>query len=180
MKEIWKEIKDYEGLYLVSNFGNVKSLDRFKVNDKFGNGYINKGRILKPRLNIKNGYCYVSLRGKTNKYCAIHRLVAETFIPNPENKPCVNHKNEIKTDNRVENLEWCTKFYNNTYNNKHKRCCKKVAQYDLNNNFIKLWNSAREIHNKLNIDYRNISACCLEKRKIAGGYIWKFYKEEGD
>ena len=104
--EIWKDIKGYEGLYQVSNEGRIFSV----INSIF----------LKPIEN--NGYYTVSLyKNKKPSINNIHRLVAEAFIPNPNNLPCVNHKNEIKTDNKVNNLEWCTYQYNNTYNNKAKK-----------------------------------------------------------
>ena len=103
--EVWKDIPGYETLYQVSNFGRVKSYER--------NG--TKGGILKPTKN-KLGYMRIGL-SKSNKknYFSVHRLVALTFIPNPYNLPIINHKNEIKHDNRVENLEWCTHEYNNNY-----------------------------------------------------------------
>ena len=107
MKEIWKDIKGYEGLYQVSNLGRVKSLERYdsynkKVDEK----------ILKTKENL--GYIYVNLhKNGIQKGYKVHRLVAEAFIPNPDNKPCIDHINTIVTDNRVENLRWCTYSENN-------------------------------------------------------------------
>lgn len=100
MEVVWLDIAEYEGLYQVSNCGRVKSLPR--------NGTIKEERMLKPRVS-KNGYLYVHLRnGNISKYVKIHRLVAEAFIPNPDNKPQVNHINGNKLDNTVDNLEWVT------------------------------------------------------------------------
>lgn len=115
MEEIWKVVKGYEGRYQVSNLGNVKSLSRM-VNS--GNGVKSKlinEIILKPNITI-HGYKIATLwiDGVSGHY-SVHRLVATTFIPNPENKPMVNHINCIKTDNRVENLEWVTRQENVTH-----------------------------------------------------------------
>lgn len=105
--EIWKDIPEYEGLYQASNLGRVRSLDRVSIGVRFNS--TRKGRILKGRP-VRHGYLAIVLYGKdlSLKNIAIHRVVAITFLDNPENKPCVNHKNLIKTDNRLENLEWCT------------------------------------------------------------------------
>ena len=113
MKEIWKNIKGYENLYEVSNYGNVRSLDHYRNNN---NGIaFQKGKILKPGIQ-NTGYASVVLskEGKTKCY-KVHRLVAETFIPNTNNYKCVNHKDENKLNNMVENLEWCNHEYNNNY-----------------------------------------------------------------
>ena len=175
MEEIWKPIYEYEGLYEISNLGRVKSLEKFRKNGKKeGNGYIQKEKILIPHKNKKTGYTYVSLRGKKSKYLSIHRIVANAFLDNPNNYPIINHKNEIKDDNRVENLEWCTYKYNNIYNNKSKKNCIAISQYDLEGNFIKDWESARQVYRQLKIQYKNICKCCKGKRKKAGGFIWKY------
>jgi hypothetical protein len=107
-KEIWRDVIGYENLYQCSNLGRIKSLGNGKT-------WNEKERILKQTID-KRGYCRVMLckEGKQKKYL-VHRLVATTFLDNPQNLPQVNHKNEQKTDNRIENLEWCTQEYNNNY-----------------------------------------------------------------
>lgn len=115
-QEIWKDIKGFEGSYEISNFGNVRSLDRYRYcKSKTVPNFI-KGQILKQRLD-KDGYPVVNLKSKGKSHIKkIHRLVAEAFIENTENKETINHKNGIKTDNRIENLEWATV----TENNRHR------------------------------------------------------------
>lgn len=187
LNEIWRDIKGYEGLYQVSNFGRVRSLDRI-VNGNWKNPNIKRnGKILKINI-LPSGYCRVLLSkdGKT-KLHYVHRLVATAFIPNPNNYPCVNHKDENKQNNCVENLEWCTQKYNNNYRNRQKKIAKKntngkmskpVLQYDLQGNFIKEWPSIMEIERQLGFDQGYISNCCNGKYKTAYGYIWKFKDTE--
>ena len=131
MDEIWKDIEGFEGLYQVSNFGRVKCLEH-KCPGRYGLRTVKEHLMVQVRGS--KGYSYVSLsnmdRGRT---FTVHRLVAKAFIPNPDNLPCVNHKDENKANNNVNNLEWCTSLYNNTYNNVHlkrKRYTHKY-QYEL-------------------------------------------------
>lgn len=181
MKEIWKDIKGYEGYYQVSNLGRVKSLDR--INSR---GF----QMIGKPLNINklvSGYCTVSLckNGKPI-ICLVHRLVAETFIPNPENLPCVNHKDENPSNNCVDNLEWCTHLYNMNYGTRNKRLSENhkgvinthkstpILQYSLDNKFIKEYPSMAEVNRQLGYSQAGISRCCKGKYKQSYGYIWKF------
>ena len=167
MIEIWKPVKDYEGLYEVSNIGNIRSITRYK-------------KTLKPILN-KFGYLYVTLyKNKKSSIKKIHRLVAEAFIPNDENKREVNHKSGIKIDNRVCNLEWSTSQENRLHaikNNLWKHATKKVKQYDLDGNFIKEWESMKSAYLDLGVTITCISACCRGKTSNAGGFIWRYANE---
>lgn len=127
MKEIWKDVKNYEGLYQVSNLGNVKVLDRI-VNSAIKNNtkVKRKGRMLKQY--IKQGYPQVTLTlNNKRKYCNVHRLVAEAFIPNPNNLPQINHIDENKLNNNVDNLEWCTAKYNCNYGTRNSRIYNKTS-----------------------------------------------------
>ena len=166
-QEIWKDIPGYEGLYQVSNLGRVKS---FRI--WTGTMYVNKEHILINNIE-KSGYARVFLR-KNNKTTAIrvHRLVAQVFLNNPNNYTCVNHKDENKQNNKVDNLEWCTREYNNRYS-----MSIKINQYDMAGKFIKKWNSSREIENMLKIAHSSIQKCCKHIYKHAGGYKWEFVKE---
>ena len=162
--EIWKDVKGYEGKYQVSSFGRVKSFAR-------------NGRILKPALN-KNGYLLVNLwNNNHSKSFYVHRLVAEAFIPNPLNLRFVNHKDECKTNNFVENLEWCTKDYNESYGTRNQRISEKhnvaVEQYDLEGNLIKVFESQSIAAKELGTYQGNISACCLGKQKQHKGFVFK-------
>lgn len=166
MKEIWKDIVGYEGKYQVSNLGRVKSLNY---------GRTGKEKVLKYEDN--NGYLRVNLcKNCKVKHYRIHRLVAQAFIPNPDNLPVINHKNEIKTDNRVQNLEWCTSQYNSTYNNQHikrgiklkkKRACYK------NGILIKVYDSGIDTE-KDGFSLSHVSRCCQGKRNSHKGFQWKY------
>ena len=167
--EQWKPIKGYEGLYEVSNLGRVKSIPR--------NGTKKVERILKQYFD-RYGYLYVALSKTTKKKHKVHRLVTQTFIPNPKNKPQVNHINGDKTDNRVENLEWCTGSENQSHSiNNGLRKTKKVIQYNKKGELIKEWISPKEAKRVLNIDDSSIYKCCKGKRKTVNGYIWRYSDE---
>lgn len=141
MEEIWKNVKGYEGLYEISNLGNVKSLSRQHWNGV--SWWTSKDRILVPRTSKnKNHYYSVQLvKNGIKRNTNIHRIVAEHFIPNTENKPMVNHINEDKLDNRAENLEWCDGIYNATYGNmkgvnQNKRKLVKFTHLKDGNSFV--------------------------------------------
>lgn len=164
--EVWKDIEGYEGHYQVSNQGRVRSL-------KF-----EKKRILKPHRD-KGGYLLVNLCNNSEmKTFKVHRLVAKVFISNPQNLPEINHKDEIKTNNCVENLEWCDRKYNINYGTHIQRRSDKrskpVIQYSKYGEFIKEWKSAIEIQIQFGYYHSNISRCCNGKRKSAYGFVWRY------
>ena len=199
MEEIWKDIKGFEGRYQVSNLGRVRSLDmtymssnQYSSTEEFN--VTKKGRILKPVMNVW-GYYRVNLanHGKT-KIRPIHRLVAETFLPNPNNYKCVNHKDENKLNNTVffkhdgsidvvrSNLEWCTFKYNDNYGTRNKRITEKVnrqrmkpvMQLDLNNNIINTFESICQASAYTGLSRRAIWSVCNNKRKSHRGFIFKY------
>lgn len=167
MKEIWKNIPNYENRYQVSNLGNVKSL--LKSSD---------GIILKPTIN-KHGYNTVCLRkdGK-GKTLLVHRLVALAFIPNPNNFNVVNHKDENRLNNCVSNLEWCTSQYNFDYKNSRLRQGishgKPVQQLTLDDIPVAIYYSAEFASIINDCDPSSICKCCKGERQIAGGYHWRY------
>lgn len=188
IEEVWKDIKDYKGLYQVSNLGRIKSLKR-KVYAGRGRMRWQYERILSDNKTNGNGYKIVSLNknGKEkNKY--IHRLVAETFLSNPNNYKYINHKDQNTLNNNVENLEFCTAQYNCTYNNAHiKRGLKfrnnlinskRIYQLDEENNIIKEYPSAAEAGRQLGITGSSIGACLRGLQQTSGGYKWKYADDE--
>ena len=174
--EVWKPIKGYENKYEVSNLGRIKSLKRIiKADFHFGNTRTYKERILKVG-NVR-GYQQVNLLDGNSKHKYVHRLVAETFIPNPKGLSEVNHKDENKSNNCVSNLEWMSKIDNLHYGTRQERSVSKrsipVFQYDLQGNLINTYKSAREASRQTGITQGSISHCVKGERKIAGGYMWK-------
>lgn len=161
MIEIFKDIEGYEGLYQISNLGSVKSLGN-------GNSNNSKEKILKPTKD-KKGYLYVDLYkdGKRKTY-KVHRLVAQTFIENPNNLPQVNHKDEDKTNNAVENLEFCDAKYNINYGTRNEKISKQLMCLETG----KIYPSTREVQKQLGFAHSNISKCCNGKLKQAYGYTW--------
>jgi HNH endonuclease len=173
--EEWRDIKGYEGIFQISSFGRVKSLPRKIWN---GKGYFtSKEKILRLNHN-PNGYATIQL-WVCNKFVekTIHRLVAEAFIPNPANLPVINHKNEIKNDNRVENLEWCTVKYNVNYGTAKERMTKKrskpVIGVSLKNPSCIRFVSAAEA-GRNGFCASHVIECCNNKRKTHKGYIWNW------
>ena len=165
--EIYKNIKGFEGLYQVSNKGNVKSL----VNNKG----VAREKILNPI--IGNGYKRVRLfKNKTSKLYSVHRLVANAFLPNPHNLPCVNHKDECRTNDDVDNLEWCSYKYNSNYGTSiersRKKIMKKTYQYTKEYELICVYDSVKQASDVTNIDHRYIASCCRGDRKTAKGFIF--------
>jgi hypothetical protein len=196
--EVWKDINDFPN-YQVSNFGRIKSKERFtKVGIRNVRYVLRKEKILKP-LKITNGYLGIRLyNGENVKTFKIHRLVANHFIPNPKNYPQVNHIDGDKTNNMISNLEWCTNEYNmkHSYNiglrdkeklrknmsiigkslkGKNGHHIRKVVQIDKHNNkIIKKWNSIIEASKEMNISNTAIQNVCVNRSKTAGGYIWEY------
>lgn len=175
--ELWKDVVGYEGFYQVSNMGRVRSLDRFIV-AKDGTKREYKGRLLTP-CDAGKGYRTVMLQanGKrsTPRLC---RVVATAWIPNPNNLPQVNHKDEDKSNDKAENLEWCSAVYNTNYGTGIKRRARKISrkvnQYDLNGVFVKAWDSIRDAEQALNIDNSHITRCCKGRLYQTGGFRWSY------
>ena len=156
--EHWKDVVGAEEHYQISDFGRVKIK--------------HTGDILKPSRNGR--YMHIELRYGVNRNFLIHRMVAEAFIPNPFGLRCVNHKDENKQNNNLDNLEWCTYQYNARYGKGSLARNSKVIQYDMAGNALKIWDSIKDASEALNLKYQNISRCCRNERKSSGGFMWSF------
>lgn len=155
--EEFRDIKNYEN-YEVSNLGRVRR----------------NGKILRP-FKDKDGYLLVVLsKNGIRKTVRVHRLVALSFLPNPNKYPQINHKDEDKANNTVDNLEWCTHEYNNNYGTRNERLSKPVLQFDLQGNFLREWPSTAKVEEETGMDHSNISKCCSGNRSSAGGFVWRF------
>lgn len=174
MQEVWKDIAGFEGLYQVSNLGRVKSLPR--------NGTHKHPHILHPTTSSKYALYRLSKKDKPY-YRKGHRLVAEAFIPNPENKREVNHIDGNKLNNCIDNLEWVTTSENQSHNywvlgNCRRFENKEVYQCDTYGKIIKRWPAANLAGKALGIFSGDIGRCCRGKRHTAGGFKWKFVNKE--
>lgn len=181
----WRDIKNYEGYYKVNNIGEIASVDRVDCRGQHRKG------IIKKQVIHHSGYAMTQLcKDRKDKNVYIHRLVAEAFLPNPDNLPCVNHKDECKINNFVylnddgtvdydkSNLEFCTIKYNSTYGTCIERQIKnnpkryEVIQLSLNGDVIKEYFSCNQAERETGVNHQAISECVNGKRKTAGGYIW--------
>lgn len=192
MVEKWENISGFDGDYQISNFGRVKSTNRIVIymgknqtGAEFKVQRIFPERILKTY--IRGGYEHVNLKRKSKSYnYSIHRLVATYFLQNPNNYSIINHKDENKLNNKFDNLEWCDSKYNANYGTRNDRIARKLKDnpnfyipvlcYDLNNNFIKKYDSAEQAAKEIGISGSGITACCrlYFGRTSAGGYKWKY------
>lgn len=183
--EVWKNIIDYEALYAISNYSRVKHLSKYKNKRVF---------IMKPYRDKYGRYIVSLWKNSVKKSIYVHRLVATHFIPNPDNKPEVNHLKTVKPnfcDNRVTNLQWATSKENtewtilcgNLYKpwlgkfGKSNPHSKPIIQLTIEGEFIKEWDNARQIEQELGIDYRYVSRNCCHKCKSAHGYKFMFKEE---
>lgn len=183
MKEEWKSVVGYEGLYEVSDYGNIRSVDR--VVDKGRYLSFRKGKPLKQHTH-KKGYKEVHLcKNGEEKILKVHRLVAFAFIPNPNNLPQINHKDENTANNCVSNLEWCDGSYNINYGERNKRIAEKVGfginQFTTEGVFVRRYSSVRQAAKETGIKYPSIleTARC-GRCKSAGGFLWVYDSNKYD
>lgn len=178
MEEIWKSINETNGYYEISNLGNVRTIDRY-ARVCGGGKRIVKGKPIKPMI-CSNGYLELqaSIEGKRRIFM-IHRLVAQYFIPNPNNLPEVNHKDENPQNNHVDNLEWCTPKYNCNYGTRNQRCMEKVIkkpvrQLSLDGKLIAVFPMVSEAMRATGINNSQIIRVCKGTNITAGGYKWEY------
>ena len=174
MEKLWKEIPDTDGKYLISTDGEVMAISR-RV--KFGNVFRWTKTNIRTARKKENGYLELEILGKHHY---IHRLVAEAFIPNPHNFPCINHKDENKENNSVENLEWCDYSYNANYGTRTKRA--KEKQFGdrfvvINLDTGEVYKTPKDASRATGIHNDSISRVCKGKSKTAGGYRWRYLNE---
>lgn len=156
---------------------NIEGFENYEVRPNGEVVNTETGRVLKQHKN-KNGYLRVSLyKNGKQKWLSTHRLVAQAFIPNPLNLPCVNHKDEDKTNNNIENLEWCTHEYNNNYGTRTERMAKPVLQLMKDGTLVRVWPSIIEVERQLHFYQSSICNCCRGKRHSAYGYKWRYVNE---
>jgi len=196
INEVWKPVRGYVGLYEVSNFGRVRSLARTTI--RRGRVNVLKEKIMKLNQNSRGYYKVILSKDGKQKTLSVHRLVAIAFIPNPNNLPCVNHKDENPSNNFVwvnpdgtvdlekSNLEWCTIKYNSTYGTvlerlsvkmtNHQALSKPVVQYSLKGYFINEYPSVMEAERQTGIHNTNIHLCCIgdKAHNRAGGFMWRY------
>ena len=181
--EEWRPVAGYEGLYEVSNFGRVRSLERDCITGRGGVHHLKEKYLILNKK--KTGYFEVCLfKNGLRKYHLVHRIVAQAFLPNQNNYAEINHKDENKQNNTVWNLEWCDSTYNKKYgsrtakaNKKHKTTEIKhlpVKQYSLNNTFIGEYSGVCEAEKFTGVKYQLISRCCKGVGKQAGGFVWRY------
>lgn len=179
MEEIWKPIEGY-CRYSVSNLGRIMSFNNNKAQ------LANEGHLLSPRSDL-NGYLFVNLYDDDHKMKSvkIHRLVANAFIPNPNNLPQINHKDEIKTNNCVSNLEWCDGKYNVNYgtgvmrsaNTRKGNTGKEIHQFTLDGIYIKTFKSLTLAAKETGCKEVTISKAALHRNKYAGKWLWSYNKD---
>jgi hypothetical protein len=168
MQEIWKDIPNYEGIYQISNLGNVRSC---------------KSNKIRKLVKQKSGYLRIILtKNSKQKATNVHILVAKSFVPNPKKLPFVNHIDGNKENNNAKNLEWVTASQNmiharQTGLQKNHPWSVKVAQYSLDGKLIKIWDRMADASRHLKCPHGEISACCRQKQSTCRGYIWKYAED---
>ncbi len=177
-QEIWKDIINHPD-YQVSNMGRVRSIDRYVV-DTRGRRCFYKGNLLTPTPD-RRGYLKVGFGWKKNSEY-IHRLVAEAFIPNPDNLPQVNHIDECKSNNNVDNLEWCSNLYNSNYGTRGRRIGDKlsiaVKQFDKNGDLIASFDSLSIAAKTVGASVTEISFACQGKIALCRGFKWRYAERD--